>query len=338
MTGRERVLAHLRGEPVDHLPVMPITMMFASDQIGAPYKAYVTDFRVLAEAQVYTARKFGFDYVSVISDPAREAADLGAEIEWYEDQPPALVESKSLLADKSVLKRLTLPDPCGGGRMHDRIKAIGRLKELAGEELLVEGWIEGPAAQAADLRGINRLMGDLYDDPAFVEELMDFVVELELKFAEAQVVAGADLIGIGDAASSLIGPRFYERFVFPRTQKMVSEIHRMGALARLHICGRTRKLLPWMGKVGADIVDLDWMVPLDEARRECGAGQVLLGNIDPVAVLRNGTPQTVQQKLAECFEHAGPRYIVGAGCEVVRDTPEENVRAMVEFARAHSPR
>ena len=96
MTGRERVLAALdRGQP-DRVPLMPITMMFAADVAGVRYRDYVTDGRVLAEAQIRTAEQFGFDYVSVISDPAREASDLGAEIEWFDDQPPAIIEERDL--------------------------------------------------------------------------------------------------------------------------------------------------------------------------------------------------------------------------------------------------
>jgi MtaA/CmuA family methyltransferase len=337
MTGRQRVLSHLAGGEVDHLPVMPITMMFAADQLGVPYGEYAADFRVLAEAQLHTARKFGFDYVSAISDPAREAADLGAEVEYFDDQPPALVESKARLADKGELARLKIPDPLGGGRMHDRVKAIALLKERAGGELLVEGWIEGPCAEAADLRGINTLMLDLIDDPAFVGDLFEFIVEMELRFARAQVEAGADLIGIGDAACSLIGPHLYRDYVVPYEQRLIDGLHAIGTLVRLHICGRTAKLLPWMGRLGADILDLDWMVPLEQARVQSRPGQVLLGNIDPVAVLRNGTPEAVRAKLAACHRAAGERYIVGAGCEVVRDTPEANVRAMVDYARTHRP-
>ena len=78
MTSRERVLAHLEGRPVDRLPLMPITMMFACVQIGARYRDYCTDYRVLVEGQIRTAEEFGFDYVNTMSDPAREAADCGA--------------------------------------------------------------------------------------------------------------------------------------------------------------------------------------------------------------------------------------------------------------------
>ena len=101
MNGRERVLAMLEGRPVDRLPLMPITMMFAADRIGVPYGRYAADHRVMAEAQIRTAEEFDFDYVSGISDPAREAADCGAAIHFFDDQPPAIDEAHALLADKA---------------------------------------------------------------------------------------------------------------------------------------------------------------------------------------------------------------------------------------------
>src|SRR3990167_8064284 len=99
MNGRERVQAFLKGEPVDRLPLMPVVMMFCADQIGVKYGDYVNDYRVLAEAQIKTAERFGFDIVSNMSDPAREASDCGARIEFFADQPAAIVESAALLAD-----------------------------------------------------------------------------------------------------------------------------------------------------------------------------------------------------------------------------------------------
>ena len=91
MTGRERILAVLAGQKADRLPCMPITMMFAADIFGVRYGQYVRDYRIIADAQVKTAEMFGFDHVSTISDPACEASDLGANIQWYEDQPPAII-------------------------------------------------------------------------------------------------------------------------------------------------------------------------------------------------------------------------------------------------------
>ncbi len=334
MTGRERILAALDGLPVDSLPLMPITMMFAADQIGQPYGRYAADHRVLVEGQIRTAEKFEFDYVSCISDPGCEAADCGAAIQYFDDQPPAVDEVHALLADKTVLARLKMPDPLAGGRMTDRVQAAALFRRRVGGQKLIEGWIEGPCAEAADLRGINRLMTDFFDDAAFVRDLFEFNVTMALEFGRCQVEAGADLIGVGDAAASLVGPQIYEEFVRPCEQKLIDGLHAMGTRVRLHICGNIRRILPGVGSLGCDMVDIDSMVPLDQARREMGAGVVLAGNLDPVKTLRNGTPETIAAAVTDCHRQAGPRYIVAAGCEVPRDTPEANVSALTKYARS----
>src|SRR4249920_2927102 len=141
MTPRERVIALVKDQPIDHLALMPITMMFASGHAGIKYGDYCRDFNKLVEAQLRTAETFGFDYVSGISDPAREASDLGAAIEWFDDQPPAILESQALLAEKPRLMGLHIPDPATAPRMHDRVEAVRLLRQKAGQELLVEGWV-----------------------------------------------------------------------------------------------------------------------------------------------------------------------------------------------------
>ncbi len=337
MTSRERVLAHLAGRPVDRLPLMPITMMFACDQIGAKYRDYCTDYRVLTEAQMRTAERFGFDYVNTMSDPAREAADCGAAVEYFDHQPVAFIEDRALLAEKTKLADLKIPDPLGGGRMTNALQALALYRERVGNELIIEGWIEGPLAEAADLRGINTIMVDFFDDPGFVRDLFEFVVAMELRFAREQINAGADLVGIGDAAASLVGPQIYQEFVWPYEKKLVDGVRALGGRTRMHICGNTRQHLAGMGRLGCEIVDLDSLAPMAEGRAAMGANQVLLGNLNPVTVLRNGTPEQVAAAVAQCHRDAGSRYIVGAGCEVPRDTPEANLRTLCEYAKAHGP-
>lgn len=334
MTSRDRVLRKLEGRPVDRPPLMPITMMFAADFAGVPYGRYAADYAVLVAAQVRVAEAFNFDYVSCISDPAREAADCGAAVEYYDDQPPAINESRALLADKSRLATLTMPDPCAGGRMLDRVRAAALFKETVGNDKLIEGWVEGPCAEGADLRGINTLMMDFIEDPVFVRELFEFVLEMELAFAKTQIEAGADIIGVGDAAASLVGPNIYEEFVWPFEKRLVDGIHDMGGRVRLHICGNTRAILAGMGRLGCDMVDLDWMNPMNEARATMGNAQVLAGNLDPLDVLRNGTEQEVLDNIAACHRQAGDAYIIAAGCEITRDTPHDNVHALHRYALA----
>ncbi len=333
MNGFERVRACIDGKPVDATPFMPITMMFAADHIGVPYGKYAADYRLLVEGQLRVAEAYDFDFVSCISDPARESADCGAPVVWFDDQPPALDEGNALLADKTALAGLKQPDPLGGGRMTDRVNAAALFRGKIGGERLIEGWVEGPIALAADLRGINHLMMDFFEEPDFVRDLMAFAAETGLAFAKAQIDAGVDIIGVGDAAASLVGPMVYDEYVWQYEKELVEGIHAAGGMARLHICGNTSPILESMGKLGCEIVDLDHMVSMADARTAMGPNQVLLGNIDPVSVLRGGTPETIRSALSVCHAACGEPYVVSAGCEVVRDTPLENVRAMRDFAR-----
>ncbi len=335
MTGRERILAVFGGRQTDHLACMPITMQFAAGRIGRKYYDYVTDYRVLVEGQLRTAEEFDIDHVGCISDPTREAADCGAAIIFHEDSPPDIDESNALLADKSRLSKLKTPNPLGGGRMHDRIKAAALFKEKIGKDKIIEGWIEGPCAEGADLRGINTIMTDFFEDAGFVRDVFEFTTELGLIFAKAQIEAGVDLIGIGDAAASLVGPKIYEEFVWPYEKQLIDGIHKMGAAVRLHICGDTRKILEAMGRLGAEMIDIDYPSPVSMAREKMGPKQVLCGNINPVSVLRDSSPDEIYKAVENCQKEAGDNFIVGAGCEVCRDTPLENLKTLARYASSH---
>jgi uroporphyrinogen-III decarboxylase len=125
----------------------------------------------------------------------------------------------------------------------------------------------------------------------------------------------------------------YRTFVWPLEKRLIDNIHALGAPVRLHICGNTRPLLADLGKLGADMIDLDYFSPVDEARAAMGPEQVLAGNINPVTVLRNGTPDGVRAAVEDCRDRAGHNYIIAAGCEIPRDTPPQNVHALRACSR-----
>ncbi len=332
MNSRERFFALLEGKSVDHLLCMPITMMFAAHHIGEKYGKYALDYRLLTEAQMRVAEDYGFDHVSVISE-TREAPDCGAIVRLYEDQPYTIDETYALLSDKSILKNLKTPSPWNGKSMIDRLKGIKLLKESCGNEKIIEGWVEGPCAAAADLRGLQALMMDFYDDPLFVKELFEFTTDLAIEFGKAQVEEGADIIGVGDAAASLIGPELYNDFVWPLEKKLIRNLQEAGAKIRLHICGNITKILELVGRLGCEIVDIDSMVSMDEARTKIGPVPCLLGGTDPVRELQNCSSGEVLNALKKCHHLANLRYIVGAGCEIPPGTPPENLKAMSDYAK-----
>lgn len=330
MTSTQRLAARLKGEPVDRIPNMTLVMQFAADQIHAPLAQYYQDYHVLCEANFKTVELYGIDIVDAISDPYREAADCGLQVRFPENSLP--VNTEPLIKDPSDLAALRAPDPLApGSRMRDRVDAVRLFHERVGGTIPVQGWVEGALAEAADLRGVATLLYDLYDRPEWVEELLEFCVEMEIAFALAQIEAGATIIGLGDAIGSQVGPRAFRRFALPYEQRIFEAVRKAGAIPRLHICGDTTRIVRDMAQSGAQIVDLDWQVDLAAARAEVDAidpSIALCGNIDPVAVLKDSTPERITAAMLACKAAGGPNWLGQPGCEVPRDTPPEHMIAL----------
>lgn len=337
----DRVRGLVAGKSIDHLPVQPMIMMFAAKQLGIPYIEYTKDGRKMAEAQGKVVRDFGIDCLMTCSDPAREVFDIAGEasINWYEDQGPAICEERAALLDKSRLKTFRIPDPLGGGRMHDRIKGIEVMHQEFRREVSIVGWVEGPLALGAELRGLNHIMTDFLDDPPFVNDLLDFAAEVAMVYAEAQIQGGADTIGMSDAAASMIGPGYYHKFLFPRQLRVVEFIRKAHpeVIVRLHMCGKTDSLIAQMKQLPVQVFELDSPTDLAAARVRLGPDRVILGNVSTVADMADGTPEQVYEASRRCHNTCGQFHIVGTGCEVPPTTPSENLHAMVRYAREHQP-
>jgi MtaA/CmuA family methyltransferase len=325
MNSLERMERRLGGQPVDRPPNFDIFMTFAAHHIGQPLSRYYLDHRVLVDANLAVLKDFGLDIVQAISDPYREAADFGLEVEFPDDDLP--LARRPLLVDPQDLTKLKPPHPSRGRRMSDRLAAVRLFRDRVGGEVPIMGWVEGALAEAADLRGMGELLMDLILRPSWVEDLLETCAKVGIAFARAQVEAGADIIGLGDAVASQISPEMYRRFALPYEQRIFQAVHDMGALARLHICGNTGKIVSDMVESGADIIDLDWMVDMKAAGERFGHRVAFCGNFDPVAVMLQGSPGDVLQATIESLRSGGPRSISGAGCEIPDGTPYENLRA-----------
>lgn len=268
------------------------------------------------------------DQLSCISDPYRETAGFGAKIVFLENSVPECVAPP--LADTDDLDSLTIPDPMKAERMRDRIAAVSLYKQKDLDQHSILGWVEGPGALSADLRGLQDFYMDMIEDPEWCGELLDISTEASRQFALAQVEAGADTIGIGDAMCSQISTDLYEALILPRQKRLVEAIHQAGANVRLHICGQTKHLLKGINSLKIDILDCDWMVPMDEARRELGPNVVLAGNLDPVQAVRFSDPEKIRADVLKCREQAGQPFMACAGCEIPSGTPNENLHALCE--------
>ncbi len=227
--------------------------------------------------------------------------------------------------DLSLLKK---PDPYTSERMFDRVRAIEEFRKSVYKQYSIMGWIEGPAAEAADLRGVTNFLMDLVMEPDFADELMHICVDVGIEFASAQLKAGADTIGIGDAIVSQVSPKVYHNLIFQHEKRLIDAIHELGGIVRLHICGDTSHLLPYFSNLEADIIDLDWQVDMKSARNILGANTVLVGNLDPVNSVMKSSPDQIERQIIQIYTDVGNPYMVGAGCEIPQNTPYENLKAL----------
>ena len=325
MTPKERIYAIIEGKSYDRCAVTPIFMAWAANFAGHSYRDYYLDGDVLAQSQTAVTKAFNIDQLSAISDPWREASAYGMQFDYPDE---GVGKPKSVLIktrdDIALVKKF---DITKAQRPKQRIESVAKMAQEMGQTHSVLGWVEGPMAMYADLRGVESAMLDLIDKPEVFVEAGRIIIENAITFALAQVKAGADMVGIGDAAASLIGPEKYKEFVLPLERKLFDAIHEAGAAVKLHICGDINNIIEYMSESGADIIDVDWIVPLDRARQLVGDEITLCGNFDPTAVLLQSSPQDVADAAKKCIQNGGKKFFLMPGCEVPPYTPQENIRA-----------
>lgn len=329
MTGLQRTREFIRGRPVDRVPFHPIIMRWAAKYAGVKYRDFCLDYRAKCAAMIKCADDLDMDWVTVLSDPYVEATAFGIQCEYPEDDLPKDVGGH--FPDMVSLQNLKPFRATDHSRPMNRLNEIREFKRRVGDRLFIVGWVEGPVAEYADLRGVSNAALDFMDDPDTAGRAMELITGNAMEFITQQVESGAHCVGIGDAFCSQIGPDLYNLLAFEREKRMVDHIHSLGAVAKLHICGNIRSILPEMIKTGADIIDVDHLVPtMAEFAGLLGKAQVFSGKSDPVSVIQDGDAGCIERSVRECHEQAKGRCIVSAGCEITPGTSLENMRAYVK--------
>jgi len=332
MNSYERYMGMINGQKVDFVPRIPILMHFAADHINASYADFARDHNVMCKANIALVNDYRFDQLDIMSDSYRETSAWGGEITYHETTTPHCTPP---LAGSKDLNLLPTPDINKSERLVNALNGIDLYKDFGYQKYSITGCVEGPAAEAANVRGVENFLIDTIDEESFACEVMDRCLEFAIEFAKVQIEHGCDTIGVGDAIASQVGPDLYERLVLPREQILVDAIQQAGGLVRIHICGDTTKLLPPLATIGLDIIDIDWQVDMVRARKILGPKVTIAGNLDPVEDILRSTPEKIHERFKQIYNQVGNPYFVNAGCEIPRGTPAENLRAVCEPIEAN---
>jgi len=170
----------------------------------------------------------------------------------------------------------------------------------------------------------------MYRQPAVWDELMQKLVAVLGRYLAAQAHAGADVLQIFDSWVGCLSPPDYRRYVLPRTTDLVAQAKAVGVPV-IYFGTDTATLLPAMKETGADVIGVDWRIPLDDAWRNLGFHGAVQGNLDPTALFADW-PE-VRTRTVDVLNRAGGRagHIFNLGHGILPGTPVENVRALVDF-------
>jgi MtaA/CmuA family methyltransferase len=317
----------LKGKPSkERVFFRPILMHFAARFNNTTYGKFASDHKVLAESNIRAMEYFDTDMVSLISDPYRETSAFGAKVEYIDEGVPRCIDH--IIKTIDDVKNLPYPDVFKCERTLDRINGAAYYQKLLKGTVPVSGWIEGPLAEACDLTGVSEMLLNLMIDPDFSNTLMDKCMVTAKDFAKAQIEAGCDLVGIGDAICSQIDKDSYDLYVRERHRELISYVHDCGASVKLHICGNITHLLESLKDLNTDIIDLDWQVDLDVARKRLGDNVVIGGNINPVLVQDKSEEEVYALSRRLVDNYKDQKYLLAAGCEITVLTPHQNLMAM----------
>jgi uroporphyrinogen decarboxylase len=335
MTSKELVTAALQGRPIPRVPVGPLAVHFCAREAGYNLRQYSTHPHNLADSVLRYYERFRPDAVWISADTWISAEAMGARVEAIDDDQPLGGVGEPFIRTVADINRIPPPDVGQHGRYPVMLEALHRVVEVIGGDVFVVACFDQyPFSLAAALMGLSEFMLRLHDDPPFVLALIARCEEYAFAYARALANAGADMLSGGDSPAGLAGPQHYRTFALPAEQRVIAALKKTTQKPiSLHICGDARPILPLMASSGADVLELDHVVDPAVACRCIGPNVALWGNVDPVGVLVEGTPESVRhvaQSVIAAVRAAGhPRFVLSSGCTLAVETPAANLRALI---------
>lgn len=335
MTSRERMEETLAHREPDRVPIVVTSREFSIRYSQLTFADIWRDWTRYVDAQTTLVRDFHLDAAwDIWCTPAVDEA-MGAHMELPEDDPPWI--PRPFLKEKEDMRKLnTKVNPKKDGRMPFLLAVVKALKEQLGPEIPVIAWVSPPFRTACMLRGTENLYLDMLLDADFVKELLETVIAPCTEYGKALVDAGADIIATSNpvANNDCISLAHYAEFSHPYTKRMFSAIKAYRDIRILyHTCGNWDDRYDLVIDENVDILHVD-KVDLAPFKQQWGQRIAIMGNVRSVDTMLQGTADRVEREAIACIEKAskGGGFILSADCTLPRDTPTQNLEAMVSVA------
>jgi uroporphyrinogen decarboxylase len=223
-------------------------------------------------------------------------------------------------------------------RIQSYIKTVEMMRTGLPEEVLVGAYVVGPVTLSGLLAGAEQVAVDSILQPEKVDFLCRFSTEVIQTYARALIYAGADLLCILEPTAVILGPAQFERFSAAYVRQILDDVHRAGVDTIYHICGNSMHLIEAMARSGVSALSLDSPqtgVDLPLAAQKAGPDVIVMGNINPTTVMKDGTADDVRKACRCLLEQMRPfpNFIMSTGCDLPPGVPLENLLAFMETVR-----
>ena len=330
-----------RGEPVPHTPVWFMRQAgrslpeYRKLREGVAMLDSCMRPEMVVEITLQPVRRYGVDAAIFFSDIVLPLKAVGVDLDIVPGVGPVVAQPVATLADVEAIPSLTADHvPFITESVRTLVGELGAtpLIGFAGAPFTVASYLVegGPSKEHAKTKAL------MFGAPEVWDALMRKIADISAAYLEVQVAAGASAVQLFDSWAGAMSPDDYRTYVMPYSAEVLARAGRLG-VPRIHFGVGTGELLGLMGEAGADVVGVDWRVPLDEGVRRVG-GRVVQGNLDPSLVF---APTEVMLDRARDVLRRGasaPGHIFNLGHGVLKETDPEQAVALVRHVHERTAR
>ena len=289
---------------------------------------------VAAEVTITAAEALAVDAAIIFADLLLPLEVMGLPFHFSPGEGPVIEKP---VRDHADVSRLRTDRAADLGYVSDAVRLVCK---HFGSRLPVIGFCGAPFTLASYMieggssRNYVNTKKMMYSSPAAWDELLGKLVAVVSEYASEQVRAGADVIQVFDSWVGCLSVDDYRRYVLPRTAELVKALQK-SRVPIIYFGTDSAMLLPSMKETGAEVIGLDWRIPLDQGWKVVGSGAVQ-GNLDPVLLFADW--KEIKAGAAEILRRAGGRsgHIFNLGHGILPETPVENVKALARFVQEYS--
>ena len=313
---------------------LPIMTHPGIEYIGRTVREAVTDGEVHFAAIKALAERYPSAASTVIMDLTVEAEAFGAKILIPEEEIPTVTER--LVSDAASVEALEVPS-LTAGRLPEYLKANRLAAEQITDRPVLAGCI-GPFSLAGRLYDMSEIMVAIYIEPDVIMSLLDKCTAFLIDYCKALKATGVAGVVMAEPAAGLLSNEDHQMYATPYIKQIVDAVQDDDFTIILHNCGNTGQCTGAMVESGARALHFGNLVDIPQALTEVPEDILVMGNLDPVVVMQQATPEAVSAATTDLLEKTSgaKNFVISTGCDLPPAVPEANLRAFFDAVEAYN--